>query len=215
MAPERRSRWVLALFSVGCVAATCFHFLMTFLYVAPWNHVYDSTSSLVNGYMNPYFRQTWDLFAPDPVDYNPHVLVRAKVGDRETAWVDVSERELALIRGHLLPGRASRLAAGAKQMLNRANVVPVEGAAEEGKGQDPVLQAKAVRHMRAVATLAALAEWGPGVEAVQVKTEDRIYPRFADRADEGAGEVVRKVYAWWPPANVSAGAVERWKDAVR
>ncbi|MFI6890138.1 DUF5819 family protein [Streptosporangium canum] len=201
---------------------------MTFLYVAPWNPVYDKGASVVDGYIDPYFGQNWELFAPDPIDYNAHVLVRAKVRDatgweRHTGWTDVTEPEMAKVHGSLFPGRISRLAGGGRQMMTDADVEPSvesaktenEEATDEEEASDPVFQDQAVRHMRAIATLAARARWGDGVTLVQVRVTDHVYPRFANRRKEGDGEKAYSDFGWWAPVPVTAEAVRLWKDAHR
>ncbi|MFI7222581.1 DUF5819 family protein [Nonomuraea angiospora] len=198
---------------------------MTFLYVAPWNPVYDRTSSVVDAYIDPYFGQNWELFAPDPIDYNPRVLVRAKVKDpsgweRHTGYIDIIEPELDKARGTLFASRVARLVGGARQMMTDADVEPVmpEGTEEDEEAEeepaeepDKEFQAQAIQHMTVIATLAARAKWGDGVTAVQVRVSDQVIPRWEDQDAE-----IDKTYGdfpWWAPVPVSAEAVRLWKDA--
>ncbi|WP_283134314.1 DUF5819 family protein [Rhizohabitans arisaemae] len=209
------------------------HFGMTFLYVAPWNPAYDKSASVVEGYMNPYFGQNWELFAPDPIDYNARVLVRAKVKDasgweRHTGWLDMTGPERKRALGSLFPGRVSRVVGGSRQLMTDADVPPSaaslpkqeetegpETETVEEKPVDLVLQDQAVRHMRAIATLAARAEWGDGVTAVQVRISDHLFPRFEDKDRNGKGTKTYSDFDWWQPVAVSADAVRMWKEAYR
>ncbi|WP_283134924.1 DUF5819 family protein [Rhizohabitans arisaemae] len=203
---------------------------MTFLYVAPWNPAYEKSASVVEGYMNPYFGQNWELFAPDPIDYDARVLVRAKVKDasgweRHTGWLDVTGPERELTRGSLFPGRLARVVGGARQMVTDADVPPSAASLPEEEEEteaeteeeppDPVFQDQAVRHIRAVATLAARAEWGDGVTEIQLRVSDHMFPRFEDGDRDGAGTKTYSDFDWWPAVAMSADAVRMWKESHR
>ncbi|MGJ6966337.1 DUF5819 family protein [Streptosporangium sp. G11] len=197
-----------------------------FLFVAPRNSIYAISAPIVDGYINPYFRQNWELFAPDPVDYDSHVLVRAKVrdsggGERQTGWLDITAPQLDMVRGAAFPRRMARLVGGGRQMMADARVQPsgVSGEAEaEAQAAaarelpDPTLQAQAVRQMAAIATLAARARWGAGVTAVQVRITTDFHPRFADRNSAGDAPS-HSEFEWWKATPVTAEAVELWRKA--
>ncbi|WP_285777838.1 DUF5819 family protein [Microtetraspora sp. NBRC 13810] len=219
-------RWVVLLTYLGCALFLVFHFVAVFLFVAPRNAISAMSAPVVEGYINPYFRQNWELFAPDPVDYNSRVLVRAKVRDsggaeRQTGWLDITAPQLDIVRGTALPRRIARLVGGGRQMMADARVQPsaVSGeaeaeaqAAEARQPPDPAFQALAVRHLTAIATMAARARWGDGVTAVQVRITTDFYPRFADRnsADDTTSH---SEFAWWKATPVTAEAVELWREA--
>ena len=135
--------------------------------------------------------------------------------------MDITAPQLDMVRGAALPRRSARLVGGGRQMMADAHVQPsgVSGedeaeaqAAAAQEPPDPDLQAQAVRHMAAIATLAARARWGDGVAAVQVRITTDFYPRFADRnsADDTTSY---SEFDWWKAAPVTAEAVELWREA--
>ncbi|WP_205857671.1 DUF5819 family protein, partial [Phytoactinopolyspora endophytica] len=64
----------LAFFLVGLLSM---HFAFTFLWNAPSNAIKDAVGDEMRGYMRPYFHQNWSLFAPNPVNAEDELLVRA------------------------------------------------------------------------------------------------------------------------------------------
>lgn len=61
-------------------------------------------------FLDPYFSQDWRLFAPNPIGADRSFLVqgsfRTEAGAEESAWLDVTDAELGLVRRQLLGGRA-------------------------------------------------------------------------------------------------------------
>jgi len=77
------------------ILALAVHFGFTLLYLAPANAVGLRARPIVNRYMEPYFRQNWSLFAPDPLVDTRHLLVSCRVSDgrggtRDTEWADIT-----------------------------------------------------------------------------------------------------------------------------
>ncbi|MEV6578080.1 DUF5819 family protein [Streptomyces sp. NPDC051582] len=97
----------LALAAVGLAA--CGHLALVFLHVAPSNTVSKQHARTVDDWIYPEFEQNWKLFAPNPLQQNIAVEVRAEVrpapGGRLTAvgWRDLSAEDGAAIRHGLLP----------------------------------------------------------------------------------------------------------------
>lgn len=76
-----------------------FHFAFTALYLAPVSHLKVKLYPTVLGYMDPWFRQRWSLFAPDPTGRTRYLQVACKVqhddgSPAESPWYNVSERYL-------------------------------------------------------------------------------------------------------------------------
>nr|WP_251022863.1 DUF5819 family protein [Streptomyces sp. ISL-10] len=100
---------VLAAVSVTLVAAlVCVHLAMVFLHVAPPNTVTKRHGEAVQGWVYPEFEQNWKLFAPNPLQQNIAVEVRAQYtaadGSRRTSeWIDLSAQDGEAIRGNLVP----------------------------------------------------------------------------------------------------------------
>ncbi|MGW4031930.1 DUF5819 family protein [Streptomyces sp. NPDC004838] len=95
--------------SLGLVALiVCVHLAMVFLHVAPSNTVTKHYGKGVDAWIYPEFEQNWKLFAPNPLQQNIAVQVRAEVqtsdgGTRTTDWIDLSADDHEAIRGNLLP----------------------------------------------------------------------------------------------------------------
>ena len=106
----------LALAVVGVLA--CVHLAMVFLHVAPSNTVTKQHGEAVDDWIYPEFEQNWKLFAPNPLQQNIAVQVRAEVrhadgGRATTDWIDLSAEDGEAIRGNLLPSQSSRTSCAA------------------------------------------------------------------------------------------------------
>ncbi|MCX5377251.1 DUF5819 family protein [Streptomyces sp. NBC_00091] len=100
---------VLAALAVGA----CLHLGLVFLHVAPANTVSRQHARLVDGWVYPEFEQNWKLFAPNPLQQNIAVEVRAQVrtagGELVTRdWRDLSAEDGAAIRHSLLPSHTEQ-----------------------------------------------------------------------------------------------------------
>ncbi|SDU81347.1 DUF5819 family protein [Jiangella alkaliphila] len=113
----------VAFFLVGVVAL---HFVATFLWNAPSNPIKESVGDQVSGYMRPFFQQNWSLFAPNPVNAEDELRVRAQVEDPQTGevttteWEDPTRLEWTLITHDPAPSRASRLTSNLHRRVNTA-----------------------------------------------------------------------------------------------
>ncbi|MGW7431170.1 DUF5819 family protein [Streptomyces sp. NPDC054861] len=101
----------VALAVVGVFA--CVHVAMVFLHVAPSNTLTKQHGKAVDGWVYPEFEQNWKLFAPNPLQQNIAVQVRAEVAAengprRTTAWIDLTAQDAERIRGSLLPSHADQ-----------------------------------------------------------------------------------------------------------
>ena len=99
----------LAVVAVG----VCVHLGMAFLHVAPPNTVSKEHSGTVEDWIYPEFEQNWKLFAPNPLQQNIAVQVRAEVltagGEvRTTGWYDLSAQDGRAIDGNLLPSHTQQ-----------------------------------------------------------------------------------------------------------
>ncbi|HEY8983852.1 MAG TPA: DUF5819 family protein, partial [Streptomyces sp.] len=81
---------------VATVAAVAVvHIGMVFLHVAPSNTVSKAHAEALDDWVYPEFEQNWKLFAPNPLQQDIAVQVRAEVrssdgGYRTTGWYDLS-----------------------------------------------------------------------------------------------------------------------------
>lgn len=122
VAPEPRTG-VAALstrYQVGAVAAlavvavaVCAHIGLVFLHVAPSNTLTKQHGDAVGEWVYPEFEQNWKLFAPNPLQQNIAVQVRAEVSTadgaiRTTGWYDLSAEDGRAIDGNLLPSHTQQ-----------------------------------------------------------------------------------------------------------
>ncbi|MFC3233198.1 hypothetical protein CP967_17310 [Streptomyces nitrosporeus] len=90
---------------VGLLA--CVQLAMVFLHVAPSNTLTKQHGEAVDKWIYPEFEQNWKLFAPNPLQQNIAVHVRAEVVGRDgrttTGWTNLSGMDGEAIRGNPLP----------------------------------------------------------------------------------------------------------------
>ncbi|MGW7816762.1 DUF5819 family protein [Streptomyces puniciscabiei] len=111
LSPRYQVAAALALAVVG--VAACVHLLMVFLSLAPANTVTKQHGKAVEDWVFPEFEQNWKLFAPNPLQQNIAVQVRAVVrvkdgGLRTTGWTDLSAQDGAAIDGNLVPSHTQQ-----------------------------------------------------------------------------------------------------------
>ncbi|MEU2420326.1 DUF5819 family protein [Streptomyces sp. NPDC007851] len=88
--------------------AACVHLGMVFLSVAPANTVTRQHGKAIEEWVYPEFEQNWKLFAPNPLQQNIAVQVRADVlmpdgSTTTTGWNDLSVQDGKAIDGSPLP----------------------------------------------------------------------------------------------------------------
>ncbi|MFF5567620.1 DUF5819 family protein [Streptomyces sp. NPDC012623] len=101
----------VALAVVGLLA--CVHVGMVFLHVAPSNTVTKNQGKTVDAWIYPEFEQNWKLFAPNPLQQNIAVQVRAEVesaggATATTGWIDLSAEDGRAIEGNPLPSHVDQ-----------------------------------------------------------------------------------------------------------
>ena len=110
--PRHRPVWIRIVAAV-CVLLTAWHIFATFLWVAPASGLRDLVpGKTLSNYMLPVFGQSWSVFAPDPINGNVTIKVRAILGGDEkkpTDWVNATEAELDMTHHNLFPPRATML----------------------------------------------------------------------------------------------------------
>ncbi|WP_085565665.1 DUF5819 family protein [Streptomyces murinus] len=89
------------------------HLLMVFLSLAPQNTVSRQHGKAVEAWVFPEFEQNWKLFAPNPLQQNIAVQVRADVrmkdgSVRTTGWTDLSAQDGAAIKGNPAPSHTQQ-----------------------------------------------------------------------------------------------------------
>lgn len=101
----------VALAVVGVFA--CVHLAMVFLHVAPSNTLTQRHGQAVDDWIYPEFEQNWKLFAPNPLQQNLAVEVRAEIAGeggelRTTDWIDLTAQDVAAIRYNPVPSHSQQ-----------------------------------------------------------------------------------------------------------
>ncbi|MFI5677167.1 DUF5819 family protein [Streptomyces cellulosae] len=100
--------------ALAVVAVTvCVHIGMVFLHVAPSNTLTKQHGKAIDDWIYPEFEQNWKLFAPNPLQQNIAVQVRAQIrsadgGIRTTGWYDLSAQDGRAVDGNLLPSHTQQ-----------------------------------------------------------------------------------------------------------
>ncbi|MEU2389305.1 DUF5819 family protein [Streptomyces sp. NPDC007369] len=101
-------RAVAALALAATGLAACAHLALVFLHVAPSNTLSKRHAAVVDGWIYPEFEQNWKLFAPNPLQQNIAIEVRAEYRTPggevvRGPWRDLSAEDGAAIEHSLLP----------------------------------------------------------------------------------------------------------------
>ncbi|MER7916630.1 MULTISPECIES: DUF5819 family protein [unclassified Streptomyces] len=108
-----RYQAVAALAVAVIVVGVGVHLLMVFLSLAPQNTVSKQHGKAIDAWVFPEFEQNWKLFAPNPLQQNIAVQVRADVrmkdgSVRTTGWTDLSAQDGAAIKGNPAPSHTQQ-----------------------------------------------------------------------------------------------------------
>jgi len=185
----------------------------TFLWIAPASGLRQIVpGDLLRSYMIPMQGQSWSVFAPEPINGDYRLQVRAEVTEngttRTTDWVDATAAELSMLTHNLAPPRAaiqsSELASRFKGAFDELSEEQQEvaalgfyqgddwrerlsdGLAAAGDQAVAGRYIEAERTALAYSTQVAYAMWGDGVDHVQfVVSRQNVIP-FAQRNDPDA-----------------------------
>ncbi|WP_419996604.1 DUF5819 family protein [Streptomyces boninensis] len=107
------ARVILAIAVAAVAIATAVHLGMIFLYVTPPNTVSKQHKEAIDGWVLPEFEQNWKLFAPNPLQQNIDVEVRAEVQKKDgsteqTAWVNLSAQDADAILHNPAPSHTEQ-----------------------------------------------------------------------------------------------------------
>lgn len=215
-APASRTarRAVVRVFLILASLFTAWHIFATFLWIAPPSGLRQAIPAhALRSYMIPMFGQSWSVFAPEPINGDYRLQVRAEVVDaggqpHVTGWVDATAAELAMLHHHLFPPRgaiqSSELASrfkGSWDDLSADHKKIVELGYFRGADWPTRLSSKLYSYggaevvkpylddehvLTAYATQVAYATWGDRVLRVQfVVSRQNVIP-FAQRNNPGA-----------------------------
>ncbi|WP_309060339.1 DUF5819 family protein [Streptomyces sp.] len=198
----------LAVVAVG----VCVHLGMTFLHVAPANTVSKKHRETIENWIYPEFEQNWKLFAPNPLQQNIAVQVRAEIrtadgGVRTTGWYDLSAQDGRAIDGNPLPSHTQQ------NELRRAWDFFVATHDDDNRpvGLRGTLSEAYLRRITVLRLDRADAA-GPGglVERVQVRsrTTNVPPPKWSEEEAQAPTTPVYRTLPWWPvPEDEARGGV--------
>ncbi|MCD9876916.1 DUF5819 family protein [Streptomyces guryensis] len=198
----------LALAVVAVVV--CVHVGMVFLHVAPSNTLTKVHGRAIDDWIYPEFEQNWKLFAPDPLQQNIAVQVRAEVQEkngevRTTGWYDLSAQDGRAIDGNLLPSHTEQ------NELRRAWDFFV--ATHDGNNRPAGLRgALSETYLRRIVVLRLgrddAAGKGGTIDQVQVRSRTTNVPPPKWSTEKISDKPMDRVLPWWPvtAADTDGGA---------
>lgn len=183
---------------------------MVFLHVAPSNTLTKAHGKAIDDWIYPEFEQNWKLFAPNPLQQNIAIQVRAEVqstdGDvRTTGWYDLSAEDGRAIDGNLLPSHTEQ------NELRRAwdFFVATHDSTNRSTGLRGSLSESYLRRI-VVLRLDRDDAAGKGgvVEHVQVRSRTTNVPPPKWSTEKISDKPMDRVLPWWsvPAADTDGGA---------
>lgn len=179
--------------------AVCVHIGMVFLHVAPPNTVTKQHGKAIDDWIYPEFEQNWKLFAPNPLQQNIAVQVRAEIDTadgavRTTGWYDLSAQDGRAIDGNLLPSHTQQ------NELRRAwdFFLATHDAQNRPVGLRGALSETYLRHIvqGRLDRVNAAGEGGV-VERVQVRSRTTNVPAPQWSGEQVTDKATYRVLPWW------------------
>ncbi|MEV5440078.1 DUF5819 family protein [Streptomyces sp. NPDC052682] len=196
----------VALALAAVAVGVCAHLGMTFLHVAPPNTLTKQHGRTIDEWIYPEFEQNWKLFAPNPLQQNISVQVRAEIrtagGEaRTTGWYDLSAQDGRAIDGNLLPSHTQQ------NELRRAWDFFV--ATHDGSNRPTGMRgALAEAYLRRIGVLRLDRDdaAGPGgrLERVQFRSRTTNVPPPEWSREQVATTPVYRELPWWPVPEAEA-----------
>ncbi|MEU9861742.1 DUF5819 family protein [Streptomyces sp. NPDC047971] len=204
----------VALAGVGVFALA--HLAMVFLHVAPSNTLTKQHGAVVDDWIYPEFEQNWKLFAPNPLQQNNAVQVRAEIAGadgsrRTTDWIDLTARDTEAIRGSLLPSHTEQ------NELRRAWDFYLNTHTEDHRAQG-MRGRLSENYIRRIVMLRLDEQRLDGtVERIQLRSTVRPVPAPSWSNEKISTDPVHREYPWWrvTPADLPGGAKDDRTEAAR
>ncbi|WP_329422104.1 DUF5819 family protein [Streptomyces sp. NBC_01268] len=173
----------------------CVHLGMVFLHVAPSNTLTKQHGEAVDDWVYPEFEQNWKLFAPNPLQQNVAVQVRAQVagdgGRRTTGWIDLTGQDAANIRGSLLPSHTEQ------NELRRAWDFYLNSHTDDHRPNGLRGELSESYMRRIVMRRLDERELGGTVQRVQLRSVTRPVPAPSWSGEKTDTKPVFRSYPWW------------------
>lgn len=174
----------------AAVLFVAWHVLASFLWIAPYSPLREIVpSKTLSNYMIPMFGQSWSVFAPEPINGDYRIQVRAVIdesGEEEaTEWVDATAVELSMIQYNLFPPRAG---IGSNEVASQ-----LKGAFD-----------KLTADQKVIAGLNYFAEdWDARLETkMKSYGETELVDAFVAKEQQTLAYATQVAYAMWGPKNV-------------
>ncbi|MFJ8182649.1 DUF5819 family protein [Streptomyces sp. NPDC096105] len=205
-----RYRIGVALTLAVVAVVVCVHLGMTFLHVAPPNTVSRKHSETIADWIYPEFEQNWKLFAPNPLQQNVSVQVRAEIrtpdgASRTTGWYDLSAQDGRDIDGNPAPSHTQQ------NELRRAWDFYVSTHDDDNRpvGLRGALSETYLRRIMVMRLDRADAAGADGeVARVQVRSRTTDVPPPSWSEEKVSGEAVYRVLPWWSlPEDETRGGI--------
>ncbi|MFI1782274.1 DUF5819 family protein [Streptomyces rubiginosohelvolus] len=203
----------LALSLIGLLA--CTQVAMVFLHVAPSNTLTKEHGKTIDRWIYPEFEQNWKLFAPNPLQQNVAVHVRAEVvdadGGRTTRWMNLTHEDAEGIRGNLFPSHVDQ------NELRRGWDFYVNSHDSENR-PNGLRGDLSERYVRRIAMLRlSERDYGGTIERIQLRSATSSIAPPPWSTEKISTRPVYRVLPWWTvtPDDLPEHAAEQSRDAAR
>ncbi|MEU7328127.1 DUF5819 family protein [Streptomyces parvus] len=203
----------LALSLIGLLA--CTQVAMVFLHVAPSNALTKEHGKTIDRWIYPEFEQNWKLFAPNPLQQNVAVHVRAEVvaadGRRTTRWMNLTHEDAKGIRGNFFPSHVhqNELRRGWDFYIN----------SHDSENRPNGLRGDlSERYVRRIAMLRlSERDYGGTVERIQLRSATSSIAPPPWSTEKISTRPVYRVLPWWTvtPDDLPEHVAEKSREAAR
>ncbi|MGW3334759.1 DUF5819 family protein [Streptomyces rubiginosohelvolus] len=202
----------LALSLIGLLA--CTQVAMVFLHVAPSNTLTKEHGKTIDRWIYPEFEQNWKLFAPNPLQQNVAVHVRAEVvdadGRRTTRWMNLTHEDAKGIRGNLFPSHVDQ------NELRRGWDFYINSHDSENR-PNGLRGDLSERYVRRIAMLRlSERDYGGTIERIQLRSATSAVAPPPWSTEKISTRPVYRVLPWWTvtPDDLPEHAAEQSRDAA-
>lgn len=196
----------------GIVAAlTLFfswHIFATTTYNVPENPISVASAPVVEAYMLPFFTQSWNFFAPMPMERDLDALYRIRYRDRSgrevtSGWISLVETLNHHVRYNPLAPKMVVRSTVFSSIVDASNKKFFYGALHSQKGRselaDPARQPYEIVALERTAMGFVPQQLAPGTRYhIQLAALIRVYPRFTHRFEDPKPEQMPSLYAIFP-----------------
>ncbi|AOP44886.1 DUF5819 family protein [Streptomyces lydicus] len=192
------SRIVIGVAACAVAVIVAIHLAMMFLHVAPSNTLSKQQGSLISEYVYPEYEQNWKLFAPNPLQQNIAVQVRAQLRTedgtaRTTGWTDLTARDGRAILHNPLPSHTQQ------NQLRRGWELFVNSHTAQNRPLG-LRGEMAETYIRRIVMLRMSEEWtraGGRIDRIQVRSQTTPVSPPPWSTEKISNRPVYRVLPWW------------------